>query len=203
MKRIQRFAFMVAAALTLTLGGQAVAQPQGGFGGGPSGGGGPGGGGMNFQNMTPEEMQKMLQQRILDSYREQMDVTNDADWKLIADRIAAVTEARTATMADGGGIGGMMGFGGMRGGRGGGGGGGGGGRGGGFQALFGQPSPESEALQKAIDANAPAAQLKTLLAKLQAVHKEKLAKLDQAQDDLRAVLTTRQECIAVMGGLLN
>jgi hypothetical protein len=125
-----------------------------------------------------------------------MNVTNDADWTIIADRITAVTQARMATMADGGGMGG---FGGMRGGQGG----GGGGRGGGFQALFGQPSPESEAMQKAIDEDAPAAQLKTLLTKLQAVHKEKLAKLTQAQEDLRAVLTTRQECIAVMGGLLN
>jgi hypothetical protein len=194
MKKIQLLIAVAAAAFTFALGGTASAQPQGGFGGGRPGGGGPGGG--NFQNMDPQQMMQMMQQRILDSYRDQMNVTNDADWTIIADRITAVTQARLATMADGGGMGG---FGGMRGGPGG----GGGGRGGGFQALFGQPSPESEALQKAIDEDAPAAQLKTLLTKLQAAHKEKLAKLTQAQEDLRAVLTTRQECIAVMGGLLN
>ena len=39
--------------------------------------------------------------------------------------------------------------------------------------------------------------------KTKKISQEKLAKLTQAQEDLRAVLTTRQECIAVMGGLLN
>src|SRR5665213_1675385 len=81
--------------------------------------------------------------------------------------------------------------------------GGGGGGGGGFASMFGQPSAESQALQKAIEDKAPAAQLKTLIAKLQAVRKQKLAELAKAQEDLRAVLTTRQEAIAIMGGLLN
>jgi len=193
MKRIQLILAVGAAALTLTLGGKAMAQPQGFGGGGP-------GGGMNFQTMDPQEIMKQLQQRINDSYREQMGVTNDTEWSLIEERITAVTKAATATMADGGGTGGMMGMGGMRGGRGGGGGGG-GGRG--FGALFGQPSAESQALQQAIDDNAPAAQIKTLIAKLQVVRKDKLAKLAKAQEDLRAVLTTRQEAIAIMGGLLN
>ena len=195
MKRIQLLMAIGAVALTLSLGGKALAQPQGFGGGGP-------GGGMDFQNMDPQEIQKMIQQRMLDSYRDQMAVTNDTEWTLIAERITAVSQARTATMADGGGIGGMMGFGGMRGGRGGGGPGG-GGPGSGFANLFGQPSAESQALRQAIDDNAPAAQLKTLIAKLQAVRKDKLAKLAKAQEDLRAVLTTRQEAIAIMGGLLN
>jgi hypothetical protein len=200
MKKIQLLMAIGAMALTLSLGGKALAQPQGFGGGGP-------GGGMDFQNMDPQEIQKMIQQRMLDSYRDQMAVTNDTEWTLIAERITAVSQARTATMADGGGIGGMMGFGGMRGGRGGGGPGGGGpgggGPGSGFANLFGQPSAESQALRQAIDDNAPAAQLKTLIAKLQAVRKDKLAKLAKAQEDLRAVLTTRQEAIAIMGGLLN
>jgi hypothetical protein len=195
MKKIQLLMAIGAVALTLSLGGKALAQPQGFGGGGP-------GGGMDFQNMDPQEIQKMIQQRMLDSYRDQMAVTNDTEWTLIAERITAVSQARTATMADGGGIGGMMGFGGMRGGRGGGGPGG-GGPGSGFANLFGQPSAESQALRQAIDDNAPAAQLKTLIAKLQAVRKDKLAKLAKAQEDLRAVLTTRQEAIAIMGGLLN
>lgn len=180
---------VAAAAFSLSLGGKALAQPQGGFGGG---------GGMDFQSMDPQEMMKQMQQRMNDAYREQMEVTNDTEWTLIEERISAVSQARMATMADGGGMGGMMGMGGMRGGRGGGGGGG-----GGFASMFGQPSAESQALQKAIEDKAPAAQLKTLIAKLQAVRKQKLAELAKAQEDLRAVLTTRQEAIAIMGGLLN
>src|ERR1035437_3267115 len=132
MKKIQLLMAIGAVALTLSLGGKALAQPQGFGGGGP-------GGGMDFQNMDPQEIQKMIQQRMLDSYRDQMAVTNDTEWTLIAERITAVSQARTATMADGGGIGGMMGFGGMRGGRGGGGPGG-GGPGSGFANLFGQTS---------------------------------------------------------------
>jgi Spy/CpxP family protein refolding chaperone len=202
MKNMQLILATAAAALTLTLGGIALAQPQG-FGGGGGGGGGGrgggrGGGGMNFQNMDPQQMQQMIQQRINSSYREQMDVTNDDEWALIEGRINAVTQARMATTADSGGLGGLMGMGGM-----GGGGPGGGGPGGGFRNLFGQPSSEAQALQKAIDDNAPTAQIKTLIARLQAVHQEKLDKLAKAQEDLRAVLTPRQEGIAILGGLLN
>jgi hypothetical protein len=221
MKKIQILMAAAAAALTLTLGGNAFAQPDpggfggggpggpggggfggggpggGGFGGGgPGGGGGFGGGGGNFD---PAQMQEMMAQRINDSYREQMDVTNDTDWGIIAAKITAVTKARTALQADGGG-GGMMGMGGMmRGGRGGGGGGG----GGGFAAMFGTPSPESQALQAAVDANAPAGQVKDLMAKFQATREVKKAALAKAQEDLRSVLTTRQEAIALLGGLLD
>jgi len=153
---------------------------------------------MDFQNMDPQEIQKMMQQRINESFREQMVVTNNAEWTLIEERITAVTKARTAMMADGGG---MMGMGGMRGGFGRGGGPGGGG--GGFASMFGQPSPEAQALQKAIDDNAPAAQIKTLLAKFQEARKAKQNALTKAQEALRTVLTTRQEAIASLGGLLD
>jgi hypothetical protein len=189
MKKIQMLMAIGAAALTLSLGGKVLAQPQG-FGGG-----------MNFQNMDPQEMMKQIQQRMNDSYREQMGVTNDTEWALIEERITAVSKARMDTMADDGGLGGMMGLGGRRGGPGGGG--PGGGMGGGFGALFGQPSSESKALQQAIDDNAPGSQIKALIGKLQVVRKAKLAKLAQAQADLRAVLSTRQEAIAIMGGLLD
>jgi hypothetical protein len=191
MQKIKLLIAVATAAFALSLGGKVYAQPQGGGGGG--------GGGMDWQNMDPQELQKMMQQRMLDSYRDQMAVTNDDEWTVIAERISAVSQARMATMADGGG---MMGFGGMRGGPGGGGPGG-GGPGGGFRGMFGQPSAESQALQQAVEDNVPAAQLKTLMEKYQAVRKDKLAKLAKAQEDLRAVLTTRQEAIALLGGLLN
>lgn len=187
MKKIKLLMTM-AAVLTLSLAGQFSAQAQG-FGGG---------GGMDFQNMDPTEVQKMVQQRINDSYREQMDVTNDTEWALIEERITAVTKARTAMMADGGGM-----MGGMRGGFGGGGGAGGPGGGGGFARMFGKPSPESTALQDAVNNNAPAAQIKTLMTKFEEVRKQKQAALAKAQEDLRSVLTTRQEAVALLGGLLN
>jgi hypothetical protein len=195
MKKFKLLTALVGALLTLSLGGEALAQPQDGFGGGAGGGGG-----MNFQNMDPQQMMSLIQQRINDSFREQMGVTNDSDWSLIEEKIAAVTKARMTIMADGGGL---MGMGGMRGGGGFGGGRGGGAGGGGFLAMFGQPSPEAQALQQAVDSDAPAAEIHALLAKFQAVRKEKQAALANAQDDLRSVLTTRQEGIAILGGLLD
>ena len=69
--------------------------------------------------------------------------------------------------------------------------------------MFGQASPEQEALQKAIDDNAPAAQIKDLLAKYKAAQKVKQAKLEAAQADLKAVLTTKQEAQAYLLGLVN
>ena len=217
MKKIHLILAIGAAALTLSLGGKASAQPQG-FGG--------------FQNMDPQQMQNMIQQfqnmdpqvlqnmrqqfmnmdpqqrqdmiqqfqnmdpqqipgaiqeRVNGSLREQMGVTNDDEWSLIQERINAVSKARAAVMADGGG---------MRGGFG-------GGRGGGFQAMSSRLSPEAQALQQAIGEGAPAAQIRDLLAKLQAVRREKRAALVQAQDDLRAVLTIRQEAVAQLIGLLS
>ena len=44
----------------------------------------------------------MIQQRIDDSFRDQMGVTNDTDWALIEEKINAVEKARMSIMADGG-----------------------------------------------------------------------------------------------------
>jgi hypothetical protein len=86
-----------------------------------------------------------------------------------------------------------------RGGRGGGGDNNNGGNRGGFG---GTPSPEAEALQKAIDGKAPNAEIKAALAKYEQSRKTKLAALEKAQAALRKVLTPRQEAIASMSGLL-
>ena len=74
-----------------------------------------------------------------------------------------------------------------------------GGRGG----MFGTPSPEAQALQSALDNNAPDAQVKDLLAKYQASQKAKQDALKQAQENLRAVLTPRQEAQASLIGLVD
>jgi hypothetical protein len=68
---------------------------------------------------------------------------------------------------------------------------------------FGQPNPEVEALQKALEDNAPASQIKDLLAKYKASQKAKQAKLEAAQDDLKKVLDTKQEAQAYLLGLVR
>ena len=144
---------------------------------------------------------------MMDRYKEQLGVTDDAEWKLIFDRIEKVTTARREI-----GFGGGGGFG--RGGRGGPGGPGGGGPGGGGPGgdpaaaggrggFGGEPSPEAEALRKAIEAKAPADELKAKLAKFREARKVKEANLETAQEDLRKVLTVRQEAAAVLAGLLK
>jgi hypothetical protein len=67
---------------------------------------------------------------------------------------------------------------------------------------FGPQNPDADALQKAIDAKASNAEMKTALAKFTASRKEKQAALEKAQDALRKVLSVRQEAIASMNGLL-
>ena len=142
--------------------------------------GGPG-------NFDPAE----FQQRMMERTKETLEITDDAEWKAIEPLVSKVMEARRDTL---GGLG--RGF--ARGGRGGGDNADRGPRGG----FGGTPSPEAEALQKAIDGKAPAAEIKAALAKYEAARKAKLAALEKAQAELRKFLTPRQEAIAAMNGLL-
>ena len=145
--------------------------------------GGQGGRGGNF---NPEEMQ----QRVSAMLREQFDVSDDAEWKLISDRMTAITELRRNTMVLGGGA-----FAGLRGGAGGAPGGGGrGGRGG--------ASAEQDALRQAVTDKLPEAEIKSRLERLREVRKANEEKLVKAQEELRAILSVRQEAVAVMAGLL-
>ena len=128
-----------------------------------------------------------------------LEVTSDDEWKAIEPRVQKVMEARRDMM---GGMGrGMFGGRGPRG----------GGNGQpGDQAqpqqrrggMFGTPSPEAEALQKAIDSKASKAEMKAALEKYVASRKVKQAELEKAQAYLREVLTPRQEAIATLNGLL-
>ena len=68
--------------------------------------------------------------------------------------------------------------------------------------FFGEPSPEQDALQKAVEAKASNSEMKAVLAKYNASIKEKRAALEKAQADLRKVLSVRQEAIATLNGLL-
>ena len=146
-------------------------------------------------NFDPAQMQQRRMERI----KEQMEITDDSEWKAMEPLIQKVMEARMASFA---GMGRGM-FGGGRRGGGNGGGGGGGDQGQGQRrGMFGTPSPEAEALQKAIDAKAPKAEIKAALAKFVESRKAKQGELEKAQEDLRKVLTTRQEAIATLEGLL-
>lgn len=181
----------IAAALTLSAG-SLYAQPGGGgnFGGGNNGGGGFGGGRGGFRNMDPAQMQQM----ILDNIRQQLNFTNDTDWNAVQPLVQKVVDARMAE-GMGGGMGALFGRGGRN--R------GGGGFGGGGNNPFNPPNPERDALQQALDDNAPAAQVKILLDKYQAAQKAKRTSLAAAQANLRTVLTVQQEAQATLLGLLD
>jgi len=69
--------------------------------------------------------------------------------------------------------------------------------------FFGQPSPEALALQRAIDDDAPAAQIKTAMANYRASQKAKQEKLVQAQENLRKHLSPKQEAQALLLKLLD
>jgi hypothetical protein len=172
-------------------------------------------------NFDPEQMR----QRMMERMRERFEVTDDSEWRAISERLAKVMEARRAA----GGPGGPGGFGGgfMRppGGPGGpppqsggdqpnpggpppqGGAGafpGGPGGPGGPGPGFGPPaSPEVQALRKAVDAKASTEELKARIADVKAARAKNQATLQQAQQDLREVLSARQEAVATLLGLLN
>jgi hypothetical protein len=187
MKINQLFAVCGMAAALVLGAGSAFAQNDNGGNGGN--GGAPGGFGGGRGNFDPAQ----FQQRIMDNIKDQLGFTNDTDWAAVQPLVQKVMDARREVGA--GGMGRLF----SRGNRGGGDQGGGNRRG----MFGGTPSPEAEALQKNIDDNAPAAQIKAALAKYVASQKEKQAKLLQAQENLRKVLTVRQEAQATLLGLLE
>ena len=124
-------------------------------------------------------------------YRERLGIQGDDEWKVIQPRVEKVVSARNETFTGRGG-------GGRRGGdqQGGNGNQGRGGRG-------GQPSPEQDALQQALEGTSSNEEIKAKLAKLREVRKAKQDALAKAQDELRKVLSVRQEAAAVLFNLLN
>jgi hypothetical protein len=197
MKMKQLFATCGIAAALLLGAGTVFAQNNGGGGGGFGGGGGGGGFGGGRGNFDPAQ----FQQRMMDRIRDNLNFTNDADWNAVQPLVQKVFDARQAIGNNGMRM--MFGRGGRN--RGGdqNGGGGGGGNGGGRGGFFGQPSPEQQALQDALDNNAPDAQVKDLYARYKASQDKKQAALKAAQENLRAVLTPRQEAEAALMGLVE
>jgi len=179
-------------------------------------------------NSDPAQMR----QRMVERMRQRLEVKDDAEWKLISERVNKVMEARRGLGGPGGpgGMGGPGGPGGpppqgsdrnsggfgppggdpqsgpggpqgppdlggeSRGGPGGPGG----------PGSFGrQSSPELDALNKAIESKVSTGEIKTKLDQFRAARKKKEAALEQAQEDLRKLLSVRQEAVAVTLGLLN
>lgn len=138
-----------------------------------------------LQKIDPELITNLVQRRIENSLREQLGVTNDDEWTVIEQKIAAVLKARTALMAYGGGA-----MGGSDGNR-------------GFPGASGHRSPEAQELKRAVDSDAAAEQIRSGLDKYRTGRKEKQAALVKAQDELRALLSFRQEAIAVARNLLD
>ena len=184
--RINQWIVMSGMAAMMCLGAsQIMAQPSDGDRKGPSG---PRDGGRGYD---PARMQQFM----MDRYKEMLEVTNDDEWKAIQPRVQKVVELRRESFS---GMGrGMFGRGprggdnppgGDRGDRG--------------RSMFGTPSPEADALQKAIDSKASKAEMKAALEKYVASRKAKQAEMEKAQATLRELLTPRQEAIATLNGLL-
>ncbi len=180
--KMQKVLVMAGVAAALCLGSNSVSAQ--GFGGG---------------RFNPAQMR----QRMMDNIKNQLEITSDDDWQAIQPLVQNVMRARMEAMRAQ--MGRPFGFGGPRRFR---------MRGGNNQdqaqaqdqrprRRFGPPpSPEAEALQKAIDAKAPAAELKAAMAKFVEARKAKEQQLKTAQAKLREVLTPRQEAIATLDGLL-
>jgi hypothetical protein len=189
--KLNRMLLTIGSALVLCLGASQLSAQDNNQGGDQGGdrqrnrqGGGPGRG-----NWDPAQ----FQQRMLERTKEQLEITDDTEWKAIEPLVQKVMDARMASFSG-------MGRGGF--GRGPRPGGDNGGDQGQRRGGFGTPSPEAEALQKAIDAKASSAELKAAMAKYVEARKQKQADLEKAQTDLRKVLSVRQEAIALESGLL-
>ena len=149
-------------------------------------------------NFNPDEMRARMAERM----RELLDVKNDDEWKLINARLEKVQDAQREVRSLSGNFGLLF----NRGGDQAGGGDKGGTRtrgGGGPGGFGGTPNPDAEALSKAVTVKAPSEEVKQKLARVREARKVAEGKYDKAADDLRQVLTVRQEAVLVAVGLLK
>jgi hypothetical protein len=152
-------------------------------------------GGAGRANLTPQDVQA----RMMTALRERFEVTDDEEWKLISERLTAVMELRRN--ATGGGFGGFGGFAGR---------GGPGGPGGNSDnpnraargPRGGGGSTELTALSTAVRDKMPDAEIKARLERVREARKDNETKLAKAQEELRALLSVRQEAAAVVAGFL-
>jgi len=150
-----------------------------------------GGGGGNFD---PAQ----FQERMMEGVRNRLDVKDDTEWKAIEPLVKKVMDARREQLGSS-----------MRGafGRGGGGGGGNGDNNGGGNrtrgGFGGEPSPEEEALSKAVESKASKDELKTKMTAFRKAKETNEKKMHDAQDELKKVLSVQQEAAALQMGLVR
>ena len=185
----------------LLLASQSLSQPrqrggnQGPGAGGPQGmQGGPGG-----RQFDPAQMRQMMEQRM----REQLGAT-ETEWKVLGPRVMKVSELNRQVSGFGRGFGGP-GFGGRRGGpMGGPQGGPQGGQPGAPQRDLTEVEKASEQLQTTLENTAATPdQIKTQLTALRAAKEKSKQELAVAQQELRKVVTVRQEAQLVLMGMLD
>ena len=123
----------------------------------------------------------------LDRLREKLEVTDDTEWTVITERISRVQEIRGTLWSNQAGN-----------------------RPGALPADKGKRAAggnstghaERDALRMAVDDKLPDAEIKSRLTRAHEIQQQNETRLAQAQTELRAVLTIRQEAIMVMAGLL-
>ena len=150
-------------------------------------GGGRGGWG------DPAQMQKMINQRMLERYKGQMDVT-DEEWTKLEPLIQDVMDKQTAAGQGAGGMMSRM----FRGGRGGG------------QQPQQQPKEGEEKkidyraeLEKALEENSPDPTIKEKMKDLREDVKKNEKALKDSRDKLRLEVTTKQEAQLILMGILD
>lgn len=144
--------------------------------------GGPGG------NFDPAQMQE----RMMGGIREQFAIKDDTEWKAIEPLVKKVMDGRREAVTGGMGMmfrrpGGDNNAGGQDRSR----------------RFGGEPGPEVEALQKAVEAKASKDELKAKMAAVRKAKQANEAKLKAAQDELKKVLTVQQEAVALQMGLVQ
>ncbi len=189
----------VACALALTMAGLSVAQPPAGERGGDRGGD------RMMRQFDPAQMAQM-RQRMMERMKERLGA-DDESWKVIEPRLTKVQDLnRQQMMTVGRGMFGLRGPG-MRGGPG-------GDQGGPQTQRFrmpGQEDREPTAVEKAAEAlnttlenpSASADQIKQQLTALRAAREKAKQELAAARQDLRQILTVRQEALLVVDGTLD
>ena len=130
---------------------------------------------------TRDEAQSRAQTKL----RDQMDVTDDAEWEVISQRIATVTELRRMVAGAAGARGAVVADKVKAAGR-----------------TDRSAQQEQDALRSAVRDKLPDAEIKARLSRAHDVHVQNEAKLEKAQEELRAVLSVRQEAVAVVFGFL-
>ncbi len=177
---------------------QSMSQPrQRGGNQGPGGPGGPQGmqGGPGGRQFDPARMREMMEQRM----REQLGAT-EQEWKVLGPRVMKVSELNRQISGFGRGFGGP-GFGGRRGGPMGG---PQGGQPGAPQRELTEVEKASEQLQTTLeDTAATPDKIKAQLTALRAAKEKTKQELAVAQQELRKVVTVRQEAQLVLMGMLD